>query len=370
MPLRLIALLLLPGTLCFAQGQPAAGLHIESNSPERFALQIELQTRKAVNSKLNAVTFALESNIITPIPPQRNTHAQVEQMIEALAESRVEKEYPRGFHEQIKEEAAAVYKMWEIGDTVKISFRHHARDKGRLGRLEAKTSTRVIVSSMPVAKEDLHPENLARLYVNDHEEAIQRYIRVKTDAFTRERERRLKQIIAELETRMWPENEFEQQANNRWRARKVVFDEVYSKKWQSVYRQLRPQFQKSIYEANGGVYDEINSVWTFPDADEGAPVVRLRPPQRPESRSLLARFRRLFLGDAADQPGEFEPESGQADGGFTAANIFDDTDIANGRGASAPAVSSEDAPPEEPAEAETETTDGTGIEPVNDLYEE
>lgn len=347
-------------------------LHIESNSPLRYALEIEFQARKELIGKISAVTYALDNEIETPIPPARMSKERVWAEVEAGAEAVVDKEFPRTFGDTIREEAQKKYEIWNTGDTVKIRFQHLGRQTVREGILDAKATNRVIVSSLPIARRDIDREHLARLYIADHEQAIQRYIRKATDKFDRERTERLSEERKALADKLFRKYGYRRHGD-KWADRKGIFDQEYRAAWAALHDESYPQFKRTIYEANGGVYDEINDEWTFPDASEAKEIVEIRPTQRPEARSLLQRFRQLFLGEEADVSDLSEQPEEAGSTGFTEDDIWE-SDIEKGLGAEAEieksALDEENSGSVEAPPQPQRPGGPPPVQPVDDLYDE
>lgn len=374
----LLALLILPVTSAFAAGED----FIKQDSLKRVEYEVALRTQRAVNKQLNRVVFAEELGWAPPIHPPKLTYDQVHARIEEVIDREASKDqnYPKSFYEKVKIEAKERYRMWTPGDNgekVSVTVRVHGQNKVHNGILRAKTRDRIIVGSTPFAKQDLSKEDLTHLYWREHEDAINRYIRLQTEKFESARDQFKEGERQKIGAKEWPKFGFIYNRGPKvWQSREGAFEKMYQKKFKNLNKTLTEEIANTVYAEFGFTFDETAQQWMYRGT---GPSEEERKAQ--ETTSLLHRFKAFFGGgdpDPVDEVLGIQPTAPKEED-----SLWEDEVESGQRPVRAPAEKTSDVgttetpPAGAPAPADAGTaTQGTGasgpppIENVDDLYDE
>ena len=371
----LFALLLLPAWSTLAADDD----YIEQDSLKRVEFEVALRTQLAVNKQLNRVIYAEEIGWSPPIHPPKLTFDQVYARIEEVVEREANKDdkYPKSFYENIKIEAKQRYRMWKAGDqgeTVSVTVRIHGQNKVHTGVLRAITRDRIIVGSTPLAKRDLSKEDLTHLYWEEHEAAVNRYIRIKTEQFEAARTEFKEGIRQKVGKKEWPRFGFVwNNGPKEWQSRAGAFEKQYQAKFASLYKTLSEEIANTVYAEFGFIFNEETQQWQYkgtgPSPDEL---------EKEKTNSLLRRVVALFSRDEPDPidavldidaptapPEEDSLWEDDVESGARPAKLREDS--------TAPAQEGEgggDAPAEGATPQNTPAGGAPPVEDVSDLYDE
>jgi hypothetical protein len=365
----LLALLILPATLVFAEDED----FIPQDSLKRVEYEVALRTQRAVNKQLNRVIFAEELGWTPPIHPPKLTFDQVYARIEEVVEMEANKDknFPKSFYEKIKIEAKERYRMWRHGDNgekVSVTVRIHGQNKVHSGILRAKTRDRIIVGSTPFAKQDLSKEDLTHLYWEEHESAINRYVRIQTEKFEFARNEFKENERKKEGAKEWPKFGFIYNRGPKvWQSRAGAFEKMYQRKFDELYKSLSEEIANSVYAEFGFTFDETAQQWMFKGS---GPSEEELANQR--TKSLLNRFKALFSKEEADpideQLGLEAPTAPKEED-----SLWEDDVESGERPVRAPAEGATEAPTEGGTAATQNSEGATGppaVENVDDLYDE
>lgn len=371
----LLALLILPATLVFAQGDD----FVAQDSLKRVDYEVALRTQRAVNKQLNRVIFAEEIGWTPPIHPPSLNFDQVYARIEEVVDQEAGKDdkFPKSFYENVKIEAKELYRMWRAGDQgedVSVTVRIHGQNKVHKGPLRAVTRDRIIVGSLPFAKQDLSRSDRTHLYWEEHEAAVNRHIRNETQKFETARQA-FKDIRREAIGRSeWPKFGFIYNRGPKvWQSRATAFEKQYQKKFNNLYKNLSEEIANSVYAEFGFTFDETAQQWMYKGT--GPSEEELKEQQ---TRSLLVRFKALFSKEETDPMDEvlgLEAPTAPKEKD----SLWEDDVESGSRPAKAPAEGVTETPPE--AAGPSATAQGASdpqaapagappIENVDDLYDE
>lgn len=363
----LLALLILPATFVFSQGDD----FLAQDSLKRVDYEVALRTQRAVNKQLNRVIFAEEIGWTPPIHPPSLTFDQVYARIEEVVDQEAGKDdkFPKSFYENVKIEAKKLYRMWRAGDNgedVSVTVRIHGQNKVHKGPLRAVTRDRIIVGSLPFAKQDLSRADRTHLYWEEHEAAVNRHIRNETQKFETAREA-FKDVRREAIGRSeWPKFGFIYNRGPKvWQSRAAAFEKKYQKKFDNLYKNLSEEIANSVYAEFGFTFDETAQQWMYKGT--GPSEEELKEQQ---TRSLLVRFKALF---SKEEPDPVDEVLGLAPAPKEEDSLWEDDVESGSRPARAPAESATETPPEAGTSAAAQQAAPAGpppIENVDDLYDE
>jgi hypothetical protein len=234
-----------------------------SDELAQYDFEIEQLTLEELTLKtLTDYIDALSGDIRTPIHPPELPPQMVDARIEAAVKQMVEQAYPEATYEKIKQDAEEKYKMWRVGQRVEVHHMYMKKPHRRGGILEAITREKVKVEGLIIYRADIAREDLTRLYLAEHQEAKERYIRNETQDFDGRRNNFITRNRRKLEGRLYPRFGYKYlRDRKRWTPRLDFYAERFQREREQEYQRIRTEKMAQVYIANGYVFREDIGRW-------------------------------------------------------------------------------------------------------------
>ena len=246
-------------TLCLPIYVIASEYDIDLNY---FEFDIEVEAMKQLNEKFNAYEFAKTLKISEPLFPPKLTPEQVNLKIEDTLQKILKKNYPKSRYEEFQREAEEKYTMYQVGQQVSIRRQYGGQQLKVSGLLEVVTNEIIKISGTPISPVDIDRDDLARLYLSDHETAIAKYVRTKTHIFDEAKKQFIESEKKKIARRIWRAAGYRKsKRSGRWVSVMDVFLHQYEKSRKKKLELLRKEARKTIYQKNGYVFVEAKGGW-------------------------------------------------------------------------------------------------------------
>ena len=261
---------------------------------EEVEARIETRVQTALKEQFDPKNVAEQLNLDWPVEPPEQPREEVLGRVNAAVEQAVEREYPAARLDEIEKEARKKYELYEPGDKVSFLIRGGLGPNAFVeGYLRKVNPTRVRIGNRWIVRSDIDDDILARLYPDEHKEAVEKYLRVHAGRFERRREDYEQQVRKKYAARFFREAGYVK-AGERWVARDRFFKNRLAEEHKKFARDLRDRITRELYKEHGYRFDAEAGKWV-----PGSPVKR-----------MASGFRGLFGGEESE-PSSAKPKSGQ-----------------------------------------------------------
>lgn len=328
---------LLPLAPVRAQGTAAApkgGLTSE-DTLKSLEYRIEVDTVKRVNSKLSAYELAKELKLETPIMPPVLSREQVKAQIEQEVAKAVEEKYPAAHFDEIKADAKARFRMYDIGES--ITVRRLNRDNAvveKVGRLREVKELNIIVADEKILRDDISAKDIMHFYREEYNKSVEEFVRAQSRLYTTQRDEYEAEERRKIGSAVWSSSGY-----IYWRGKSTwvpLYDYFYGmveKKRRSLYANIRPEVQLAAMQKAGwtfnpdfGTWEPLVQVVAGTDPVTGAATTAAAATTPDKQAGVLERLKDFFAKGNAKNPPPAPVSVSPIAGGGSSVELWDDSD--------------------------------------------
>ncbi len=274
-----------------------------SDELKRYDFDIEVQTIKAVNQLLKPNDYAISIKLNPPIYPPVLTVDQVKLKIAEEIQALINQHFPDATYEKIKNDADEKFKMYKVGETVTIQ-RHYANQLLEVkGLLEVVSNDIIKISSIPIPKRDIARDDLARLFLADHEDAVRIYVQREVHKFEEKRKEYIEKAQDALTNKVWTKAGYlYNRRTNKWVPVMDIFNYQYSKAREKEMRRVRQEIREKVYKQNNYVNIPERGGW-IPQQVLDMEVAAKNVSEEAKDTTFLAKFK-AFINKKTEAEGK------------------------------------------------------------------
>jgi len=263
-----LAAWLLPSAL---RAQEEAAAEDDAWKAERTKLEevVVQRVKEDVDKNVKKQDIAAKLGLKWPVRTPPKTKDEIEAEVEKQLDELAAKQFPDARRKEFEKEAAAKYRMYEVGEEVTFSIRGGMGPNATVkGRLYEKTKQRIKASNRYVLRTDMDPETQSHFWEDVNEDFRKRYIRVqntqydaKISAFKDEqRQTRLPEALRAAHYIRDPKKPKSLKLAD-WVAESDVLEFFYKKQTQDYEAEVKPKITEQVFVSNGYelVEDSINN---------------------------------------------------------------------------------------------------------------
>ncbi|MCH2176516.1 MAG: hypothetical protein MK193_12390 [Lentisphaeria bacterium] len=246
----------------------------QSYDPEllrSYEFDIEFQTMKEVRAVVSPMRLKEKLKYKGDIRPPRLKKEHVQALVAQEINKRLEGKMPTQRFTDIELEAKEKYRLYKIGDKIKISVAN-SRTGGKIetveGILHEKSDREIMIHHSKYIYEDIIAGDLPHFIQKQHNQAVETYIRKETEKYQNERTKYEEQLNRELAPKIWKAEGYMWLPKKKdWVPLQSVFDKLYIQQWVRQYKKNRPQVTTSVYETNDLCWVEERKRWELCNAE-------------------------------------------------------------------------------------------------------
>ncbi len=344
----------------------------------QFDFEIEIASITEVEPAIDTRILVDKLRLSLPVYPPTLTPEQVEIKIEHDLNEIVETHFPNKKYREIKKVASEKFKMFKIfkpndanNEVISIVRQYNGQPKREKGFLMRVTPKKVLIGSLAISRVDISKNDLARLYLDEHEIAAKKYIKIETRKFDDQKEIFSTEQRRQLVRKIWLESGYKKlKRSGKW----VPSIDLYYKHLDRIESKLllakREEVRERVYQANGYTFIEETGEWIPQNVIDQAAKAAAEKAIQKEQSSLLGKVKGFFKTKVDVQSTE---KTDTDEGGADAAENLE-TDAAdeseNAASGAAESESDSDSSDEEQPASDNLSDSDSANEDVSDLYDE
>ncbi len=342
------------------------------NELMQFDFEIEVTGLTEVESEIDTQILVDKLRLSLPIYPPMLTPEQVEIKIEHDLNEIVEKHFPSKKYREIKTEANVKFEMFKIynpshknNEVISIVRHYNGQPKKEEGFLMRVTPKNILIGSLAISRVDISKNDLARLYLDEHEIAAKKYIKIETRKFDEQKEVFSTDQRKRLVRKIWSESGYKKlKKSGKW----VPAIDLYYKHLDKFTGKLlltkREEIRERVYRENDYTFIEETGEWIPQNViDQAAKTAALKAVAKEQS-SLLGKVKGFFKTQVAVQPAAKTDTAENSE-----SDSADESENRENKESASTESDSDSSNEEQPTPDESSDSDSSN-EDVSDLYDE